>query len=130
MIRSICNDDELWRQTLRGLNKNFYHKTVSTRDIEEYISESIGIDLTKIFDQYLRDVRLPVLEYYFDKESLYYRWNNVINEFVMQVEVNLDDRKFILNPTTNWNELTINKLKKDLIINNNYYVNSKLKDVN
>jgi aminopeptidase N len=129
MIRSICNDDKLWRQTLRGLNKEFYHKTVTTNEIEEYISKSIGIDLSKTFDQYLRDSRLPVLEYYFDNSSLYYRWRDVIDEFDMQVEVYLDDIKVILNPTTVWNELMVLK-ETDLKINNNYYINSLLKEVN
>ena len=62
-IRQIAKDDEVWRKTLRGLNKEFYHSTVTTGEIEEYISKSIGMDLSKVFDQYLRDYRVPVFEY-------------------------------------------------------------------
>ena len=35
----ICGDDEKWRNILRGLNKEFYHKTVTTKEIENYISK-------------------------------------------------------------------------------------------
>ena len=48
-IRQIINDDKKWRSILRGLNKTFYHKTVSTQQIEHYISEKAGIDLQKVF---------------------------------------------------------------------------------
>ena len=57
-IRQITNDDEKWRKTLRGLNKTFYHQTVTSNQIENYISENIGFDLKYVFDQYLRDIRM------------------------------------------------------------------------
>ena len=59
-IRAICGDDEKWRKVLRGLNKEFYHKTVTTNEIEDYISTFLSVDLTKVFDQYLRDIRIPL----------------------------------------------------------------------
>ena len=50
-IRQLINDDEKWRQILRGLNKRFYHQTVTTQEIESYMIEKSGIDLSSIFDQ-------------------------------------------------------------------------------
>ncbi len=38
-LRQIVDNDEKWRQILRGLNKEFYHKTVTSEQIENYISE-------------------------------------------------------------------------------------------
>jgi len=86
-IRQIVNDDELWRSILRGLNKDFYHQTVTTQQVEEYISEKAGKDLTKVFDQYLRDIRIPTLEYVVKGDQLLYRWNNVIDGFNMPIKV-------------------------------------------
>ena len=60
-LRQLVNGDEQWRQILRGLNKTFYHQTVSTKDIETYISNESGLDLTAFFNQYLRDIRIPSL---------------------------------------------------------------------
>ena len=35
----MVDDDEKWRGILRGLNREFYHQTVTTQQIEQYISQ-------------------------------------------------------------------------------------------
>ena len=122
-IRQIAKDDELWRQTLRGLNKEFYHSTVTTIEIEEYISKSIGMDLSKVFDQYLRDYRIPVFEYEINNGELNYRWSNVIDGFNMPVEVNIDGKNKFLYPTKKFKKHPV----KNLFINvdDDYYIFSK-----
>ena len=122
-IRQLANNDELWRQTLRGLNEEFYHSTVTTREIEEYISNSIGMDLSKVFDQYLRDYRIPMFEYEINNGVLSYRWNDVIEGFDMPIEVKIDGETKLLQPTNKFQKMKI----KNLFINidNDYYVYSK-----
>jgi len=63
MIRTMMNNDEAFRQLLRGLNQTFYHQTVSSKQVEDYITQKTGLPLQPFFDQYLRQARLPVLEY-------------------------------------------------------------------
>jgi aminopeptidase N len=53
-IRQVINNDKKFREILIGLNKTFYHKTVTTKEIENYINKKSGYDFSKIFDQYLR----------------------------------------------------------------------------
>lgn len=53
-IRKLINNDRKFRNILRGLNKTFYHQTVTTAQIEAYITKKSGLKLNKIFDQYLR----------------------------------------------------------------------------
>jgi len=122
-IRQLAKDDEVWRQTLRGLNKEFYHSTVTTGEIEEYISKSIGMDLSKVFDQYLRDYRVPVFEYEITNGALIYRWNNVIDGFDMPLEVIIDGENTQLFPTLEFKQIPI----KNLFINvdDDYYVFKK-----
>ena len=122
-IRQLAKDDEIWRQTLRGLNKEFYHSTVTTGEIEEYISESIGIDLSKVFDQYLRDYRVPVFEYEITNGVLMYRWNNVIDGFDMPLEVIIDGKNTKLYPSLEFKQVPI----KNLYINvdDDYYIFKK-----
>ena len=122
-IRQLANDDELWRQTLRGLNEEFYHSTVTTKEIEEYISNSIGMDLSKVFDQYLRDYRIPMFEYEINNSVLSYRWNDVIEGFDMPVEVKIDGETQLLYPSTKIQKLKIKNLF--INVNKDYYVYSK-----
>jgi aminopeptidase N len=122
-IRQLTNNDELWRQTLRGLNEEFYHSTVTTKEIEEYISKSIGMDLSKVFDQYLRDYRIPIFEYDINNGELSYRWNNVIDGFDMPVEVKIDGETKLLQPTNKFQKLKIKNLYVN--VDKDYYVYSK-----
>ncbi|MCE6988320.1 M1 family metallopeptidase [Dyadobacter sp. CY323] len=124
-IRQIVNDDEKWRQILRGLNKTFYHQTVDGSQIEAYVSEKAGRNISKVFDQYLRDTRIPVLEYAFGSKSLQYRWANVVEGFDMPVKVKIGSGKDeFLYPTTEWKVLKT-KVGKTLSVDPNFYVESK-----
>ena len=123
-IRQVLNDDSLFRKILRGLNKDFYHKTVNTKDVEDYFSKQSGKDLSKIFDQYLRTIKIPVLEYKIQGDNISYRWNNCIEGFNMPVQ--LERSGEWLNPTTVWKQTTgTAALISDFKINQNMYVTVK-----
>ena len=98
-LRQITRDDEKWRSILRGLNKEFYHQTVTTDQIENYISNKMKYDLSTFFNQYLRDFRIPTLEYFYEDGNLNCRWINVVDNFKMPVELIVDDKKFLLRLT-------------------------------
>ncbi len=121
-IRQIINNDEKWRQILRGLNSTFYHQTVTTQQIENYISEQAGIDLTPVFNQYLRDTRVPTLEYYFTEKQLSYRWINCVDGFTMPVQVDLNGESLQIQPTKEWKVITVSNANSKLTIDANYYV--------
>ena len=121
-LRQIANDDEKWRMILRGLNKKFYHQTVESKQIEDYISLNIGFDLSTFFNQYLRDIRIPNFEYRIEDGVLSYRWVNVIEKFTMPLEIEVLEKKIILYPETTKKSIKINSDK--IKINRNYYVNS------
>ncbi|GAA4416172.1 M1 family metallopeptidase [Nibrella viscosa] len=122
-IRQIVGNDEKWRQILRGLNKTFYHQTVDGKQIEEYISRQAGVDLQKVFDQYLRDTRLPTLEYRQTKNGLQYRWTNCVAGFNMPLRICLNEAKEYqaIRPTTTWQTLRTPDVKS-LSVDPNYYV--------
>lgn len=87
MIRTAINDDEKWRSILRGLNKTFYHQTVTYDDVTQYISKEAGIDLSTVFDQYLHTTNLPILEVISRNGKLYARWINAVHGFTMPVKI-------------------------------------------
>lgn len=124
-LRQIVNDDSLWRATLRGMNKEFYHRAVSFEEVEKFISKKTGLHLSPFFNQYLRDTRIPTLEYVFRDGQLSYRWGNVVSSFDMPVDVWLNGETRRLHPSTSWQKLKIDtKGKNTLKIDPNYYVGS------
>ncbi|HEX8350224.1 MAG TPA: M1 family metallopeptidase, partial [Hymenobacter sp.] len=105
-IRTIINDDEKWRQILRGLGKTFYHQTVTTTQIISYINQQSGKDLTKVFDQYLRHTTLPTLEVRFQKGKAECRWVADVKGFDMPVRVRTKGGTYrFITPTTEWKPL-------------------------
>ena len=128
-IRQIVDNDAKWREILRGLNKTFYHQTVTTADIENYLIKQSGKDLKSIFDQYLRQIEIPVLSCKISKNKVEYRWANCVEHFNMPVKVNLGKGKFeFIYPTTKeWKSIKI-KSKSDFKIDENFYVNVKFVD--
>ena len=121
-LRQIAKDDEIWRVILRGLNSEFYHQTVDTKQIEEFISSKIGFDLTTFFDQYLRDIRIPNLEYSISNGLLTYRWTNVIDNFTMPLEIEVLGENIWIYPTTKKKSIEINSDR--IKIDRDYYVKS------
>src|SRR6185312_7925811 len=79
-IRHSMHSDSLFREILRGLNKTFYHQTVTSLQVEKYISDHARFNYSKVFDQYLRNVQIPQLEIYTtsDGKTVSYRYANCI----------------------------------------------------
>ncbi|AKK74482.1 M1 family metallopeptidase [Chryseobacterium gallinarum] len=120
-IRQVINNDEKFRQILRGLSKEFYHQTVTTKQIEDYISAKSGIDFSSVFNQYLRTIKIPTLEYSQNGDSLKFRYTDVVENLKLPVIINGDQT---ITPTESWQTV---KLKKNtpVELNPNYYIHYK-----
>ena len=122
-LRQITDNDVRWRKILRGLNSEFYHQTVTTSQIENYISKKMKMNLNPFFNQYLRDNRIPTLQYSIKNNVLKFRWTDVIDNFEMPMELIVNEKNIRIFPTKEWKEL---KLKSDnFIFDDNYYINKK-----
>lgn len=103
MIRMLIHNDNSFWNLMRGLNRHFYHKIIYSADIENYITQFTGMDLSKFFDQYLRRNELPVLEIRNDEEDiLEYRYINCVEGFDMPVDILIKDKPTRIFPKTNW----------------------------
>jgi len=126
-IRAVIDDDAKWRGILRGLGSTFRHQTVSGQQVRDYISREAGIDLGKVFEQYLQTVRIPAFEYKVEGSTLSYRWANVVAGFDMPVDVSvpgLGRRR--LRPTEAWQTMTVNSPQAaELVVDENFYVTSR-----
>lgn len=126
-IRAVINKDKKWRAILRGLNKTFYHQTVDGWQVEDYISQKAGIDFSKVFDQYLRSTKVPILEYRMEANILQFRWANTVDGFNMPVTIQWNNKSKRIVPGTQWKSVkmpgsfSIEQLKAD----RNFYIQTK-----
>lgn len=133
-IRHSMDNDVLFRNILRGLNKDFYHQTVTSKQVEQYISRHAGFNYQKVFDQYLRNLEIPSFEYYFsnDGRTVNYRYQNCIDGFNLPFSLNNEKAKVRIVPSKKWQHKKIKMDEKPLFekefIAFNYYI--KVKPVN
>ncbi|MEH6747173.1 MAG: M1 family metallopeptidase [Maribacter arcticus] len=125
-LRQVVNDDAKWRAILRGLNSEFYHKTVTTDQIEHYISMQMKRDLRPFFNQYLRTTKIPVFEYSIKGKKLMYRYSNTVEGFSLPLRILIEDNPVWLEPTTTWQTQKIKGNLKTITIDPNFYIDSKL----
>jgi len=123
MIRTMTNDDEKFRMMLRGLSKEFYHQTVTTQQIEDYIATNTGLELHAFFDQYLRTANIPQVSYYLKDSVLHYKFDNTVTGLMLHIPISSGDESGVISPTTEWQ--TIPWKSERITINNNYLVKSK-----
>jgi len=125
MVRTIINDDEKWRGILRGLNKTFYHQTVTYDQVVNYITEQSGKKLLPVFDQYLHYKNLPTLEFATRDGKLLSRWIADANGFSMPVLVKVKGGEYqFITPTSRFTPVaidgaTIDNIEVDTF---NYYI--------
>jgi len=124
-LRQLIEDDEKWRQILRGLNQEFYHKTVTSAQVEKYISDQSGIDLTEFWDQYLRTTMIPELEYKIEGNTLKFRYADIVEGFDMPVKVQLNETEKWIYPTAAWKSETLNSPIEEFAIDRNFYIESE-----
>jgi aminopeptidase N len=125
MVRTIINDDEKWRGILRGLNKTFYHQTVTYDDIVNYISTQAGIQLTTVFDQYLHYKNIPTLEFRFENGTAVCRWVADVNGFTMPVRIRAKGGEYqFISPSTRFTPINVPGLNKENVEVDtfNYYI--------
>ena len=122
-LRQLVEDDEKWRQILRNINKDFYHQTVTSEQIEQYLSDKTEKDLSAFFDQYLRTTMIPKLEYKLENGSITYRYVDIVEGFDMPIRVWEGDMEKWLFPSAQWKTESINGTQ--LKIDRNFYIETE-----
>lgn len=124
-LRQLVDDDAKWRDILRGLNKEFYHQTISSKQLENYLSEETGINLTQFWDQYLRTTKIPKLEYKLDGSKMSFRYTNVVKGFDMPITISVNGNEKWIVPKEEWTTETFPKTIKKVVIKKDFYIESE-----
>jgi aminopeptidase N len=123
-LRQLVEDDTLWRSILRGLNETFYHQTVTTQQIESYLSEKTDKDLSAFFDQYLRTAWVPNLEYRWNGNILEYRYQDIVPGFDMPIRVFADEEVQWIFPAAAWKQTAFQNKPVNFEVDPNFYITS------
>jgi aminopeptidase N len=126
-LRQLIDNDTKWRSILRKMNKTFYHQTVTTQQIENFLSIETGFNLTPFFNQYLRDIRIPTLEYSIKNKTLNYRWINVVDDFKMPIRVSINQEERWIYPSEKLKKLDLELKNSEISIDPNFYIYTKAK---
>ena len=113
-LRSVVNDDAKWWKTIHDFFQTFKYRNILTEDVLQFMNQRLGMDLTPIFDEYLRRAKLPILELAFDEKAgtVAYRWKAEERGFNMPVRAGKHGAYDTLHPTTDW-QLMNTPLTKD-----------------
>jgi len=128
-IRHIINDDAKWLSILRGLNADFWHQTVTTQQIESYISNKAGIDLSKVFDQYLRTTKIPLLKYQTNGKTVSFRYERVVEGFAMPIRVRINGKEVSLTPNAATQSFVFSEEIKTFDVDRNFYIDVEKSDL-
>lgn len=114
-LRSITDNDALWWSIIKGIQKDFAQQTVTTQQIENYISRRAGKDFSKEFDQFLRNRDLPVLEYKLEQTAkglkVSYRWDADVAGFSMPLRyLDKTGKGIWVKPSSEWQTTEISGL--------------------
>ena len=123
-LRQLVEDDALWRSVLRGLNAEFRHQTVTTAQVEHYMSERTGKNLSAFFDQYLRTTMIPTLEYRRVGDRLEFRYTEIVDGFDMPIRILANGEPRWIFPEADWKS---EPLKADAVLgfDANFYIHKK-----
>jgi aminopeptidase N len=113
-LRSVVNDDARWWTLLHDFYQHFQYRNIMTEDVVQYFNRQTGMNLTPVFDQYLRHAALPALELKWNEPegTVSYRWKADEPGFQMPVRAGARDRLQILQPTVEWKTMKT-PLQKD-----------------
>ncbi len=128
-IRHGLNNDVLFRGIIRGLNSRFYHQTVTSAQVENYISAQAKFNYSKVFDQYLRTTQIPVLEFYIENGKVYYQYKNCVEGFNLPLVLKNGNVVLKVNPTISLQSLSLTPAQLELFtpdaIEKMYYIKVK-----
>lgn len=124
-LRQLIDNDEKWRLILRKMNAVFYHQTVTTKQIEDFLSKETGFNLNPFFNQYLRAINIPTLEHKIENNTLKYRWTNTNANFEMPLKTTINGEEKWIYPTSNWKKLELTSADSSFVIDENFYVFTK-----
>lgn len=124
-IRHLVNNDEKWWAILLKYANTYRHQIIDTQTVIIFFNTETGLDLTKVFNQYLRYGTIPRLQYRIRKGFLECQWIAMEHNFNMPVDLKIDGKKTRIYPTTQWKKTKYKVKRKEAVevLTSDFYIN-------
>lgn len=124
-LRHVIHNDELWWKLLLDYSNTFRHKIIDTETVVNFFNFKSEMDLTSIFNQYLRYNSIPNLVLRINKNKLEYRWQSTEKNFKMPIDIKVNGKEIRIQPIKEWqfSKIIIKSLDEVEVFVNNFYVN-------
>ncbi|MHA3787162.1 M1 family metallopeptidase [Flavobacterium hauense] len=126
-LRHVVNDDKKWWDVILNYSLMYKKDIIETETVVNYFNNKTAMNLTPIFDQYLRYKNIPKLEVKLKNKSLEYRWVTDVKDFAMPVGITINGIPARLNATNEWQTVKVEASDIDAVQveKNKYYVELK-----
>jgi aminopeptidase N len=124
-LRSVVDNDAKWWTLLYNFYQRFKYQNIMTQDVVSWFNQQTGMNLTPIFNQYLRHAQIPRLELLFGEAPgmVMYKWSADEENFDMPVRVGRPDQWEVIRPTTEWQWMQTTLTKDEFeVATDLYYV--------
>ena len=126
-LRHVVNNDKKWWAILLKYAETYKKQIIDTEAVISFFNKETGRNLTPIFNQYLKQTNIPVLEIKAYKNQFRYRWITDEPNFEMPVDITIGGEKLRLNATNEWKKAGI--INPDLstlkVLTNKFYIKVK-----
>ncbi len=124
-LRHVINDDAKWWKTLLKYSQTFHNKIIDTETVVIFFNTETRMNLTPVFNQYLKYAAIPKLELRKTKSKLEFRWRADETKFDMPVDIKIKGKKYRLYPKNTWEKTkySIKKIEDVDVLTNDFYIN-------
>jgi aminopeptidase N len=127
-VRHIVNDDEKWWKILLKYSETYRHQIIDTKTVIEFFNTESGMNLTPVFNQYLRYTTIPRLEFRSSgtKDQFEFAWKTDEPNFEMPIDIIFKKKKIRLMSTNKWQKLPfkMKNVSQIEVLKNKFYVKS------
>jgi aminopeptidase N len=123
-LRHVINNDELWWKIILKYSETYRHKIIDTETVIAFFNKESRMNLTPIFNQYLRETSIPKLELRKSKKKFEYRWTASNPDFTMPIDIKINGEELRLHPTNEWtkSKQKIKSLEEIEVLTSEFFV--------
>jgi len=123
-LRHVVNDDTKWWKLILDYSNTYKKQVIDAETVVGFFNKQTGMELTPIFNQYLRHTTIPVLQLKLDGKNLSYRWQTDEPDFEMPIEITINGKATRVKASNKWqkDKATIKTLDDVKVATNKFYI--------